>query len=186
MPGILRHKPGKALFCSHMGKWLFSLIGASLLILGLTSCNEGDKGNQTAPLKNEAKQFFGVWESEMLSVEIESYGGIEDSTLALEADRVGFAETFGILPILTVFREDYTYYSEYRSLDSTVQQRGSGFFEVKGDTMVMHVLEPRAETLRLSWVRKDDSTYGFIYLADQDRDGAKDDKISTLIRRIAL
>ncbi|MFT7587999.1 MAG: hypothetical protein ACI959_000205 [Limisphaerales bacterium] len=132
------------------------------------------------------KRFIGEWESISLEIRVNSYDGIADSTLIITADSSNWTEILNMLPIRTVFQPDHSYYATYRNPDSTIQSKTSGYFELKGaDSMIIHKELPYPETIRHTWFRKDDSTYGFIGVLDFDQDGIADDEMFALNRRIA-
>lgn len=142
------------------------------------------------PAKSNSKQlvqqFIGEWQSLELEVRINTVAGIEDSFFVLKISEDEWLSKHQMLPIRTVFNPDQSYYSEYRGADSLISQRSSGFFEVKGDSLIIHRTEPSLETLYHTWVRKNDSIYGFQSVLDYDGDGQADDEFFSLNLRTAL
>ncbi len=161
----------------------FALLAAAFL-LGLSACGNGKKDQ--APAKPSGRYFHGTWTSQQLTVRLESVGGQPDSARSIEAGPRNWTKVLGIGPIHTTFHADNRYEAVYFDSLGREQNRSSGYWELRGaDSLILHRLLPDPETVRHAWVRKNDSVVGFSGLVDFDRDGAMDDVLFSLNKRIA-
>ncbi|MBI1193584.1 MAG: hypothetical protein GC205_10475 [Bacteroidetes bacterium] len=155
----------------------------SMLAVLVLSCADQPKA---APKKYPgAEMLVGTWQSEELTVRLHSAYGIADSFAEVQAKRNNWVAVMGLLPIETTFNMDYTYSAVYREPDGSIRSETSGYFEMFGqDSLLIHRLVPSKETIRHSWVQKNDSVYGFSSLVDYDRDGQVDDELFAINKRI--
>lgn len=140
-------------------------IRLSLLVLFITSCNT-DNRTETE------KKLTGQWES--LSIKVEINSG-DKATRMLEVSRDNWEEKLKIQPIITVYKADSTYSSEYKDLEGKTITTNKGTWLIKNKNLVMKESEPRKETFKYS-VEFTGDTVLLKGEIDWDLDGKKDDK----------
>jgi len=161
----------------------YPLVGILLLFSSLVSCT--DQPKSTPERFPGAEVLVGTWQSEELTIRLHSAFGQVDSFVEIKANPANWVDVMGLQPIETTFYPDYTYKAVYREPDGSLRSETSGYFEMFGrDSLLIHRIKPSKETIRHSWVEKNDSVYGFSSLVDYDRDGVVDDELFSINKRI--
>jgi len=166
---------------SRMIRTIFLQVSLASLVL---SCSDQPKAGPEQYPGSEV--LVGTWQSQELTIRLHSAYGVPDSLAEVRAKPSNWVEVMGLLPIETTFNADYTYSAVYREPDGTLRSETSGYFEMFGrDSLLIHRLVPSKETIRHSWIQKNDSVYGFSSLVDYDRDGQVDDELFAINKRIS-
>jgi hypothetical protein len=109
-----------------------------------------------------AKALIGEWRNLYVKINLKDK--------VMEADSSNWEARLHIKPIRTHFRDDGTYYSEYRNLQDSVVRMPSGTWSVEGDSLTMTELKPDKSTMKFQLhIDRDIAT--FTGLIDFDGDG---------------
>lgn len=119
------------------------------------------------------RQLIGEWRNVYLKIHL-NINDKTDKPIIAEADSTNWEARLQIKPIRTHFKEDNTYFSEYRNLKDSVIRIASGTWNVKGDSLIMLQTKPGFSTLKMHVSIKGDHTT-FAGIIDFNGDGKKDD-----------
>jgi hypothetical protein len=119
-----------------------------------------------------AQQLIGEWRNIYLKAIIHHPN---KSPVTMEADSTNWEANIGIKPIRTYFKQDGSYYSEYRNLKDSIIRKASGLWSIKGDSIIMNEQSPEKSTLRLQ-VKIDKDVATFSGIIDLEGDGIADDE----------
>ncbi len=129
------------------------------------------------------KVLVGRWKTISLHVTIHTYNGT-DSTMVIDFDEEDLNTRFPTKPVETTLNEDGTYFTEFRSRTDSLIARPTGEWSLANDTLTMHQLVPTPYTY-LYHIRMVNDQVEFRIMTDYDRDGATDDEMVSVSRRIA-
>ena len=136
----------------------------------LTACNTGDRSGDL---------LIGSWSNIDLEVLVNQRDPV-DSVYTFEVLEGDWEQTLNIKPIVTEFRRDGSYRSEYRSLQDSVIREAEGFWKMDRDTLIL--IEDGTATsyhMELS-----DGKVTFRGWLDWDQDGKQDDLYSGRQKKI--
>lgn len=121
--------------------------------------------------KSEGKKdlILGQWYNESLKVELGALDGRADSVFNVPKGE--WEAILGIKPILTTYKDDGTYSSEYIGLDDVPLQTSEGQWEVKGDSLYL-TEQGQTTAYFFDWLEGKASFSGYL---DWDNDGLEDD-----------
>ena len=119
------------------------------------------------------KQLIGEWRNVYVKIRMNIYDKNAQPMIA-EADSSNWETRLQMKPIRTYFKEDNTYYSEYRNLKDSVMRIASGTWSIKDDSLTMLQTKPEASTLKLQVsIKNKHATFSGII--DFAGDGKRDD-----------
>jgi len=135
-------------------------------------------GAQKSEVKSEESSMIhaliGEWRNTRLKVTMNSFKGLPDSTMIIEADTTNWEEVVRMKPISTFFDQDNTYHSDHYSVSDSLLFSASGTWSVSNDTLIMKQTSPNTATYRLKTQINNDKVT-FSGKLDFDEDGAEDD-----------
>ncbi len=115
----------------------------------------------------------GEWRNVSIKVEINTVNSSDSSTV-FKVNEENWVAKLGIKPIQTYFKEDGSYYSEYRTPSDSLVRRPSGTWTVDEDSLIVNQTRPEMVTYKChTVVRK--NLAEFTCLLDWDGDGKEDD-----------
>ena len=125
------------------------------------------------------KGLIGSWYNLDLSVSINHESEV-DSAYLFEVPEGAWEATLNIKPIVTEFRADGSYRSEYRSLQDSLIRETEGMWEVSGDSLIL--VEDGTATMYHAKIDHQQVTFsGWL---DWDQDGIVDDLYTGRQRRL--
>jgi len=138
----------------------FYLVFICLIIF---SCSSKKDGKEKVEEKKTASPLIGEWENLSMIIRM------EDSILNVPEGQ--WQEVMGFRPITTVYSENGTYVSEYKTLADSVFMSSSGTWRANNDSLIMieHGVENRY------YYRVFGDTVVFRAFLDWDQDGLKND-----------
>jgi hypothetical protein len=117
-------------------------------------------------------QLVGEWRNVYVKIKVNSLKTGKINTI--EADSSNWETRLGIKPIRTHFKNDGTYYSEYRNLKDSIVRMPAGTWFIKGDSLTMLQLKPDKSTLKVK-VSIINNHATFSGMIDFDGDGMAND-----------
>ncbi len=117
-----------------------STSAATLVVGVIVICTFAFMAFKQAPHTSDlSNQLIGEWRNVYVKLILHHKS---DSTITMEADSSNWEDRLRIKPIRTHFRNDGTYYSEYRNLKDSLVKKPSGTWSMKGDSITMTQLIP--------------------------------------------
>ena len=156
---------------------ILSVFLAMLLLCAMAACKpDGEKGGQndnTVSMENLKQALIGKWSNIYMKVRVNQPAESMDSVM--EADESNWEEVLKIKPIVTVYRANGTYGSEYRNLKDEVFFSSSGEWEIAGDTLIAKQITPKIATYKYHLVINKNGTAEFRCKLDWSQNGLEDD-----------
>jgi hypothetical protein len=122
---------------------------------------------------NLSSELLGEWRNVSIRVTMNTANN-SDSTSVFMADESNWEQKLRMKPIRTFYKEDGTYYSEYRNLSDSLFHKASGTWTVHADTLILNQQAPNPEMYK-SKVAIKDGLGEFTIQLDWDSDGNEDD-----------
>lgn len=119
------------------------------------------------------KQLVGEWRNRYVKVIMHNEKTGKATTM--EADSATWEAKLHIKPIRTHFKNDGSYFSEYRNLKDSVVRIPSGLWSIKGDTLIMTELKPEKSVLKVH-VKIEKGLVTFHGMIDFDGEGKENDE----------
>ena len=169
---------GKLILAKMNKKQLKHLYIASFVLsLMLSACS---------PTKNIQddlhKKLVGEWRNVYVKIKINNPEA--GKSVIMEADSTNWEEKLDIKPIRTFFKEDGTYYSEFRDIKDSITGSPSGLWSLKGDTISMTQNKQGGTVTKMRLrIAKDKAT--FSGMIDFQGDGKADDEYFGIQRRFS-
>ncbi len=135
--------------------------------------------------KHEFKDdLIGQWQSEILYVKKNTFKGT-DSTAVLDVNPENYLEKTGLKTSIIEYGKDHDYTEKYIGPDGTVKFSQSGYWFIKGDTVIMSIYKPLTnQSVQKYHFKIDNNRATFTSLMDYDGDGFEDDEFRGVSIRI--
>jgi hypothetical protein len=147
------------------------------------SCNTSASSSAELPPSNEITLdsfLLGSWENERILIVVNTANGT-DSSYTISIEQGEWEQKLKQRPILTEYKADRTYRSEYRDLNDSLFRVTRGIWNTFGDTLLL--ITPEA-TYEYQVGREKDAAI-FSSLLDWDGDQIEDDEYESLQRKVA-
>jgi hypothetical protein len=141
------------------------------VFLGINACQNNSKTEQKVPLEESKPSFSDQIVGEWRNIEIRVIIKTESGDSILNVPESKWEEILNIKPIITIFNEDGTFTSEYRTLADEVMMTSSGSWKVIGDSLQM--IERGVPNYYLAEI--ENGVVKFTGYLDWDGDGENDD-----------
>lgn len=147
------------------------IICFSLLLTLVFSCTKPE---------SISEQILGTWENSHMTVAMKTYQGTDENQ-ELDARGEKWEQELKIKPIITTYRSDSTFTSEYFGLDGNPIGKEEGTWWVRNDSLILKSQGyDNAYHVRFT----EDGMAHFVSYLDWDQDGEADDLYGSTQKRV--